>query len=304
MPLVVAYKDLNPEQFRRKRSGGNVLFFRATKEAPDSPSAYLNQYDPDRWSKAHYHTRDQFQIIVQGKGQFGRHDVEPYCVHFSRAYTPYGPLHSDVKEGWTFLVLRAHYDQGHNDLPEMSEALKQVPDRRPWQVSRQVAFPPLKQTPSVLDITDIKDDQGLFTKTLTMPPLVRMMTPSPAGGDGLFLVVVKGSLLRDHREYRAMTVVHLKADEPAFEMLSGGNGLQAIVCNLPKVAPRAAAAITPSASPQYRKWQCLLCAFAYDEAQGLPDDGIAPGTRWKDVPVTWTCPDCSASKSDFELIEV
>lgn len=53
----------------------------------------------------------------------------------------------------------------------------------------------------------------------------------------------------------------------------------------------------------YKQWQCELCSFFYDEAAGLPEEGIAPGTRWADVPETWTCPDCSAVKSDFQMME-
>jgi rubredoxin len=49
---------------------------------------------------------------------------------------------------------------------------------------------------------------------------------------------------------------------------------------------------------------CLVCGFIYDEAQGWPDDGIAPGTRWEDLPLGWCCPDCDARKEDFEMIEV
>ena len=52
----------------------------------------------------------------------------------------------------------------------------------------------------------------------------------------------------------------------------------------------------------YRTWMCVVCGFIYDEATGLPEDGIAPGTRWEDVPETWTCPDCGVSKDDFELM--
>jgi len=51
-----------------------------------------------------------------------------------------------------------------------------------------------------------------------------------------------------------------------------------------------------------RKWQCIVCGFIYDEAEGWPDDGIAPGTRWEDVPDDWQCPDCGVGKDDFELI--
>lgn len=54
----------------------------------------------------------------------------------------------------------------------------------------------------------------------------------------------------------------------------------------------------------YRKYLCLLCGFIYDEEQGWPEDGIAPGTRWEDVPENWCCPECGASKEDFEMIEV
>lgn len=53
-----------------------------------------------------------------------------------------------------------------------------------------------------------------------------------------------------------------------------------------------------------KKWQCILCGFVYDEATGLPDEGIPPGTRWEDVPTDWTCPYCGAPKSDFDMIAI
>lgn len=53
-----------------------------------------------------------------------------------------------------------------------------------------------------------------------------------------------------------------------------------------------------------RTWMCLVCGWIYDEAAGFPEDGIAPGTRWEDVPPNWVCPECGARKEDFELIEI
>ena len=53
-----------------------------------------------------------------------------------------------------------------------------------------------------------------------------------------------------------------------------------------------------------KRYMCLLCGWIYNEAEGWPDDGIAPGTPWSDVPLNWRCPDCGATKSDFEMIEV
>ncbi|MGB3392403.1 MAG: rubredoxin [Stenotrophomonas sp.] len=54
----------------------------------------------------------------------------------------------------------------------------------------------------------------------------------------------------------------------------------------------------------FRTWMCVVCGFIYSEADGLPEEGIAPGTRWADVPDTWTCPDCGATKDDFEMVEL
>ncbi|MGB6056472.1 MAG: rubredoxin [Burkholderiaceae bacterium] len=49
---------------------------------------------------------------------------------------------------------------------------------------------------------------------------------------------------------------------------------------------------------------CLICGWVYDEAAGYPEDGIAPGTRWADVPMNWTCPECGARKEDFEMVRI
>lgn len=51
-----------------------------------------------------------------------------------------------------------------------------------------------------------------------------------------------------------------------------------------------------------KQYQCLVCGFIYDEALGLPDDGIPAGTLWADVPASWECPDCGVGKSDFEMV--
>jgi rubredoxin len=54
----------------------------------------------------------------------------------------------------------------------------------------------------------------------------------------------------------------------------------------------------------FRTWMCVVCGFLYHEADGLPEEGIAAGTRWEDVPDTWTCPDCGVTKDDFEMVEL
>lgn len=55
---------------------------------------------------------------------------------------------------------------------------------------------------------------------------------------------------------------------------------------------------------RFNRYRCITCDLIYDEASGWPEEGFPPGTRWADIPDHWTCPDCSASKSDFCLIEI
>jgi rubredoxin len=52
----------------------------------------------------------------------------------------------------------------------------------------------------------------------------------------------------------------------------------------------------------FRKFTCQVCGHTYDEAEGDPAAGIPPGTRWEDLPGSWSCPDCGVTKADFELI--
>ena len=53
-----------------------------------------------------------------------------------------------------------------------------------------------------------------------------------------------------------------------------------------------------------KQFMCVICGYIYDEEQGWPADGIAPGTRWEDVPLNWVCPECGARKEDFEMVEI
>jgi len=67
-----------------------------------------------------------------------------------------------------------------------------------------------------------------------------------------------------------------------------------------------AAAASPTSSKEsvMKRYQCVVCGFIYDESQGLPEEGIKPGTRWEDIPEDWACPDCGVAKADFEMVSL
>ena len=58
--------------------------------------------------------------------------------------------------------------------------------------------------------------------------------------------------------------------------------------------------MTGEASNNMKKWICTVCQWVYDPAIGDPDNGVAPGTAFEDIPEDWVCPECAVPKSMFE----
>jgi rubredoxin len=95
-------------------------------------------------------------------------------------------------------------------------------------------------------------------------------------------------------------------------LTNGSFPIDPVVIRLDEVAPKeiATASVAPlyekneqAADCDYKQWICLICGWVYYEATGLPDDGIAPGTRWDQIPSDWHCPFCDVGKADFVLVE-
>ena len=53
----------------------------------------------------------------------------------------------------------------------------------------------------------------------------------------------------------------------------------------------------------YARYRCENCGHCYDEALGAPEDGIAPGTRFAELPDDWFCPQCGAEKATFARLD-
>ncbi len=51
-------------------------------------------------------------------------------------------------------------------------------------------------------------------------------------------------------------------------------------------------------------WEIQICGFVYDEADGMRDEGIAPGTRWEGIPDAWVCPNRGTAKGACEMVEL
>ncbi|MFM7781105.1 MAG: hypothetical protein ACKPB8_20485, partial [Alphaproteobacteria bacterium] len=93
------------------------------------PQAFLVEQEPNAIVHPHFHFVDQFQVVVDGGGRIGRHDVGPIMAHFAGACTGYGPI-TPGDDGLKYFTLRASADStGAHFLPAARERMVKGPKR-------------------------------------------------------------------------------------------------------------------------------------------------------------------------------
>ena len=312
MPMVKAYDEVENPRIQRTLPNGHFgwrtdFIQRPEDKSIDTPMAFLAEGTPHRLLRVHFHIVDQFQVMYNGSGTLGKNAVAPGAVHFSRAYTPYGPI-SYSDKGLGFITLRAHRDPGAQYLPENREVLDQVKNRTPWQVT---AFPDFnldvgERGVAMKALDAVKANDGLAAFSVKMNAGAKAYAPDPSKGDGQYILVMKGSVVHQGEIKKDLAIIWVGKNEGPFQLVAGPEGMEGLILNFPIPGggiPDEIKPVPTDGKGEYKTWQCVLCAFVYDEASGMPEDGIAPGTRWEDVPESFGCPDCSAKKADFEMIE-
>ena len=308
MPQLASLEQVRDKRTQRDVGGGHYVrrtdFMVAPKDRPDLPQAFLIESTPGRVLNTHFHEVDQFQIVIHGGGTLSRHRLAAPGVHFARAFTPYGPITNDA-QGIGFMTLRARRDvMDAQFISERRWRLDEIADRKPWQFTQMPQFSSAERGLSMQSIEGLKDERGLDGWSLVMAPNAETGLPDPSTSDGQYVVVLKGEVVHEQLTYRGLTVIHVAPEEKALRLRTGESGLEAIVLNFPR---RVGAAAIPARIVQavqgYEAWHCSLCDFIYEESDGRPEEGIAPGTRWTDVPHDWTCPDCAAGKGGFGKLE-
>ena len=94
-----------------------------------APQSFLVEQDADSVILPHFHLQNEFQIVVQGGGSFGRHPVRPLSVHYAGAHTGYGPITAGAEGLWYF-TLRPRMDSGAKFLPKCRDEMQKGPKRQ------------------------------------------------------------------------------------------------------------------------------------------------------------------------------
>src|ERR1044071_6775328 len=133
--ILTANSEIQRETRRRRTGNGwhttfigeNRNTLKEGQAAPESgvlyPMAFLVEKDPGAVVKPHFHAADQYQVIVQGGGRLGTHDVGTVAVHYTDAWSAYGPIIA-TDEGISWFTLRNTWDSGARYMPAARDQLR------------------------------------------------------------------------------------------------------------------------------------------------------------------------------------
>jgi len=202
-------------------------------DVPLGPHAFLVEQDADSVILPHFHVENEFQVVVQGGGSFGRHPVAPLTVHYAGAYTGYGPI-TAAGEGLWYFTLRANMEHGAQFLPEARDKMPRgAPKRHLLGTSAAGADCASLAAASVQTVIEPQTD-GIAAWMLRIPSGTASKAPAHPGGKGRFYLVCSGTLRWEGAELGRWANVFVSAHEEPVELLAGEHGAEVLAMQYPE----------------------------------------------------------------------
>ncbi len=164
------------------------------------PVAFLVEKRPGGVTRPHFHRADQYQVVVGGSGKMGLHDTGSIAVHYTDAFSAYGPIVA-ADDGIAWFTLRPGWDPGakYMENPDNRAELRASRGRHTHWEAVTDPVPPLPEA-ALLAATAIACEQvlegehGLATWRYRLPPGAALCGPDPSIGGGQFWLVLGGAL--------------------------------------------------------------------------------------------------------------
>lgn len=192
---------------RRTGNGWNTAFIGKNRntlghgEAPPEsgtlyPMAFLVEKEAGAVVRPHFHQADQFQIVVQGSGRMGLHDIGTVAVHYTDAWSAYGPIVA-AEDGVSWFTLRNAWDPGAQYMPGARARLREARARYQHRETASPAMPAwtsaeLARLETPQRVTEMETQDGMGSWRFRLPPGAGATGPDPGQGGGQFWVVLSG----------------------------------------------------------------------------------------------------------------
>lgn len=250
MLLVADSRTARETARRRTANGWNTTFIGAnrhtravTDPVPEPgalyPMAFLVEKDAGAVVHPHFHQADQFQVVMGGSGRLGRHDVAGIAVHYTDAWSAYGPIVA-AGDGIAWFTLRNSWDPGARYMPRARDELRAGRgDRRHREatVSPEPALVPATlfglTAPDCRMVLEPAAD-GMAGWRHRLPPGAPLRGADPTSGGGQFWVLLAGSLaLAGHPALPAKSCVFVSPDSAALDGAAGEAGAELLCLQFP-----------------------------------------------------------------------
>jgi hypothetical protein len=164
------------------------------------PVAFLVEKRPGGVTRPHFHRADQYQVVVGGSGKMGLHDTGSIAVHYTDAFSAYGPIVA-TGDGIAWFTLRPGWDPGakYMENPDNRAELRASRDRYThWEAVTEpvppLAAAELRATSAIDQQLVLEGEHGLATWRYRLPPGAVLDGPDPATGGGQFWLILAGTL--------------------------------------------------------------------------------------------------------------
>jgi hypothetical protein len=199
------------------------------KQIHRGPQAFVNDFRQTHVIDPHFHMVDQFQIFVRGTLRIGKQHLNAVTVHYTDAFTPYGPIVCD-EGGMTFFNLRARADVDAHWMPESRERMVRRAGRH------RVAECRLQETSDAgfaqQSVLVGPEDDGLCV-LLTVAGPDKQLPDAVAGGAGRYELVLSGTLAVGSRTLPAHSLLFAPAGERLPARRAGDAGVQLLTAQPP-----------------------------------------------------------------------
>lgn len=201
------------------------------------PQAFLVEQSDGAIVHPHFHFVDQFQVVVDGEGKLGRHDVFPVTVHFAAGHTGYGPILPGDK-GLKYFTLRASADEtGAQYLPANRHKMLPLPKKYLLLDPLDVKSPcDLASLPKRQVVEVHADETGLKVQSVCAGPADTIVVRPDAGSAGVTVLVLAGQPRQDQKALDKWSCAFIGPMDLPLRLYSGDSqGFQLLLLQYPGV---------------------------------------------------------------------
>ena len=208
------------------------------------PMAFLVEKEPHAVVKPHFHQADQYQVVVQGGGRLGTHDVGTVAVHYTDAWSAYGPIVA-ADEGISWFTLRNTWDSGARYMPAARDQLRAA---RPQNLQHREATSPPMPVASAgrpgahrqacpASPSSSKRRTAWRRGAIACRRARSVTGPDPRAGGGQFWIVLSGSASAGGAALLPPnSCVFVAPDDGALTVIAGDGGAETLCLQFPVLA--------------------------------------------------------------------